>query len=165
MTLIVSALLVSSTSNAADAQVILRADKTEYIVGERISLIYDTLWLGSNEGQLYFSNSAFPEIEVLYLNRFPVEITETGQFELEPQPGRHEQATFAPTMNRVSTAFAINEPEKPIRFLDGKEGYYELEKRGTYVIRATFRFASQWKLYEGQDADIQSTALVIRVVE
>ncbi len=150
---------------AADAQVILRADKTEYTAREKISIFFDALWLGPNDGQLYVNSLAFPEIEVLYLNKFPIELTETGQFELRPQPSRHERATYAPTMNWVSAAFSINDPKSPTRFLDGKEGYYKFDRQGAFIIRATFRYESQFKLYEGQEADIQSTALLIRIVE
>ena len=155
--------LISNAAFADDVQVTLRSDKTEYAVGEIVTLSYETLWLGSGDGEMRFSSTAFPEIEILLVNRFPVEMTETGLIEPLREPSRHEKALFAPTMSRLSSEFAINDESAPTRFLNGKQGYYQLDRRGTYIIRAVFRADSKWELFEGQESDVRSTAVAIKI--
>lgn len=161
--LLVLALFASSIATAGEVQVSLRSDKMEYSRGEVVKLSYETLWLGSNDAQMRFSSTAFPEIEVLYLNKYPVELTESAEIKELPTSSRHEKATFAPTMSRLSKRFAINDASAPTTFLNGTVGYYQLDKPGAYVIRALFRANTNWHLYEGQDADVYSTRIVIRV--
>ena len=67
-------------------------------------------------------------------------------------------------MSRTSDYFPINS-ESPTRYLDGRVGYYNLDRPGAYVVRAVFKLAANWKLYVGQESDIRSNALVIRIVE
>ena len=81
-------LLISAAAFADESQVILRSDKTEYKLGEMILLSYDTLWLGSDDRLMRFSSTAFPEIEVRFLDRFPVELTETHRVQSLPEPSR-----------------------------------------------------------------------------
>lgn len=161
--LVASLVLVSEIAPGGEAQVVLRADKSRYLLGEAINLSYETLWLGSNDGQMRFSSIAFPEIEVLFLNRYPVRLTETAVARQLLAPSRHERATFAPTMRRVSKEFTINDPNSPTMFLNGKCGYFDLDRRGAYIIRAVFRANTMWELYEGQELDIYSTAIAIGI--
>ncbi len=158
-------LLISSTGFAEDVQVSLRSDKSDYELGEIVHLSYEVLWLGSGDGQMRFSSKALPEIEVLYLNKFLVNLTETAAVETLRGPSRHEKATFAPTMSRLSNEFAINDADAPTRFLNGKRGYYQFDRPGTYVIRAVFRADPQWRLFEGQDVAVRSTAIAIKIRE
>lgn len=142
---------------------LLNSDKTEYAIGEAIELSYRTIWLGATDGHMRFSSNGFPKIEVLYLNQFPVEIVETGISALSDKPSRHEKATFAPTMERTSKNFVVNDSSAPLDFLDGTKGYYEFERAGTYVIQAIFSRSTVWRLHDEQKADVRSSALVIRV--
>lgn len=163
--LLVLALFASSIAMADEAQVLLRSDKIDYARGESVNLFYETLWLGSEDGQMRFSSTAFPEIEVLYLNEYLVELTESAESKTIPAPSHHEKSTFAPTMSHLSKEFAINDAGDPTTFLDGTVGFYQLDRPGVYVIRALFRANTDWHLYEGQDVDVYSTRIVIRVRE
>ena len=87
--LLVLALFASSIATAGEVQVSLRSDKMEYSRGEVVKLSYETLWLGSNDAQMRFSSTAFPEIEVLYLNKYPVELTESAEIKELPVLRRH----------------------------------------------------------------------------
>ena len=156
-------LLVSAVATASDVQVLLRSDKTEYEVGEVIRLSYETLWLGYDDGHLRFSSIAFPEVEILHFNRYRVELTETTAADELAAPSRHERATFAPTMSHLSREFAINDPNSPTKFLNGTVGYYKLDSPGVYVIRVLFSADGPWQLFEGQEAEVRSSAIVIKV--
>ena len=146
-----------------DIQVTLSSDASVYSLGEPVQLSYEVLWLGESDVQLFENTLAFPAIEIAYLNRFPVERVDLGSFEARAEPSRHERRTLAPTMRLESKVFQINSKEG-VRFLDGRVGYYDLEKAGTYVIRAFFRASFEWKLYAGQLEDVSSNAIVIEVV-
>jgi hypothetical protein len=146
-----------------DIQLTLKSEHSVYTLGQAVRLSYEVLWLGENDGQVFENSLEFPVLEIAYLNRFPVEIVHLGSFEVRAEPSRHERATFAPTMRFESKAFQINSREG-VRFLDGRVGYYDFEKTGTYVIRAVFRESFNWKLYHGQHEDISSNAIVIEIV-
>ena len=161
-TIVLLASCVSSPVLSQDIQVTLKSDNSVYSVGEPIYLSYEVLWLGASDGNIFENTLAFPALEISYLNRFPVEMVELDSFEVRAAPSRHERRTFAPTMHFESKAFQINSPDG-IRFLDGRLGYYRLERTGAYVIRAIFRDASVWKLYDGQQGDITSNAIVIEI--
>ena len=165
VTLLALASLTAGHSIADEIQVILRSDKPEYKPGETVNLSLDVLWLGAGDGVLYFNSLAFPELEVLYLNRSPVEMTVTDRFIVRPGPSRHEVRVFAPTMQFESAPFSINTKGSPTRYLDGRAGYYDLDRQGPYVIRATFGYSTDWKLHEGQTSDIRSSAVVIRIAD
>ena len=153
----------ASFASAQEIQVSLRSDKPT-VVGEPIQLWFEVLWLGEGDGRIFVNSVAFPELEIAYLNRFPVEETVVGNFEVRSAPSRHERREFAPTMKLESQWATVNDA-KGIRFTDGSIGYYSLEATGTYVIRAVFRRSPAWPLYEGQDSDLRSSALVVEVVE
>ncbi len=146
-----------------DIQLTLKSTGSVYSLGEPIKLAYEVLWLGENDQQVFENSLAFPALEISYLNRFPVEMVELYSFEVRAEPSRHERRTFAPTMHFESKDFQINSPEG-VQFLDGRAGYYRLENTGTYVIRAVFRESFGWKLYDGQQGDVSSNAIVIEVV-
>jgi hypothetical protein len=145
-----------------NVQITLYSDKSDYAKGEPIKLKYEVLWLGDTDAKVYLNTLTFPELEVFYHgerlvlhNATPVVVRST--------PGRHEIRTLAPTMTASSYDFIVNSPAEPIRFLSGTEGYYIFDKRGSYVIRAKFDYASPWKLVDEQQEHMTSNAIVIRI--
>ena len=163
LSLVITLALWACPSHATDIQVLVQADKIEYAFGEPIKLSYRATWLGPSDGHIRFSSKGFPRLEVLYQNRVPVEIVKTGESTLSDGPSRHEKAVFAPTMERISKRFTINDISHPIDFLDGTQGYYNFNRPGTYVIRATFASDTDWRLFDEQKGVVRSNALVVRV--
>ena len=168
--LVLSVLLVISHASAFtharaknDIQVTLFSNKSKYVVGEPVSLQYEVLWLGNQDAYIYFNRLAFPELEVLYLNLYPVALQNPISTPVHSEPGRHEVRGFAPTMRGSSEAFIINSPTHPLVFLNGKEGYYLFDKEGTYVIRAKFDISGPWKISNKQSETIWSSAIVIEI--
>src|SRR5687768_8044906 len=95
------ALLASCLSWPAlsqDVQLTLKSADSSYSQSEPIKLSYEVLWLGESDGQVFENSLTFPALEILYLNRFPVEMVELHSFEVSAEPSRHERRTFAPTM-------------------------------------------------------------------
>jgi len=144
-------------------QLSLLSKKHKYKVGEPVELKYEVLWLGSKDGEIYFNSTAFPELEILYLNQWRLELQNSEPIKIRKEPGRNEIRTFAPTMNGSSKTFVINSKEKPVTFLNGIRGYFLFEKNGTYVIRAKFDNKSLWKLSKDQKATIWSNSIVIEI--
>ncbi|MEM6484547.1 MAG: hypothetical protein AAF662_06130 [Pseudomonadota bacterium] len=161
--LITSTLLAVDVAFASQVQVLLLADKDEYAQGEVIYISYETLWLGATDGQMRFSSIALPELEVQHLNKFPVQLNALQVNSELREPSRHERATFAPTMSRLSPTFAINDPSNPTMFLNGSKGYYNFQRPGAYVIRAIFRADTEWRLFKEQRTDVYSTKIVIQI--
>lgn len=146
-------------------QVLLFSDKDHYRTGEPIKFRYEILWLGDGDARIYMNALAFPELEILYLNRKRVALQNAVPIAIRAKPGRHEIRTFAPTMKAVSEEFGINSFSKPVRFMNGMKGYYALEDPGAYVIRAKFGASSPWKISNKQEGKILSNAIVIAVGE
>jgi hypothetical protein len=146
-----------------DIQVTLFSDRNKYVVDEPVSLQYEVLWLGKEDAYIYFNRLAFPELEVLYLNLYPVALQNPIITPVRSEPGRHEVRGFAPTMRGSSETFVINSPTDPLVFLNGKKGYYLLNKKGTYVIRAKFDISGPWKISDKQSETIWSNAIVIEI--
>lgn len=163
---VLAAITLTSVSRASaeDVQVTLKSDKSAYSVHEDVNLVYEVLWLGQEDGEIYFNDLAFPELEVSYLNMMPVEMTVLGSFDLRSGPSGHERRVWAPTMGGESQSAPMNSLEGT-RYLNGKTGYYDLSRAGRYVVRAIFRTSSAWPLYLGQESDITSSALIIEIVE
>jgi hypothetical protein len=128
------AVLLAGAAHAEQTQVTQSSDKPEYSQGEAISLSYEALWLCKNPGNIRVSHTAFPELEVLYVNWFLVEMIVTGTADQLREPSRHERATFAPTMSRASDLHVINDEASPATFLNGKRGYHSFDRAGAYVI-------------------------------
>ena len=66
-------------------------------------------------------------------------------------------------MRRLSDEFAINDADAPTMFLNGRQGYCLLNRPGAYVIRAVFRASSEWRLFDGQESDVYSSVIVVRI--
>ncbi|MBI4698034.1 MAG: hypothetical protein HY758_03775 [Nitrospirae bacterium] len=147
-----------------DIQITLIPDKDKYEEGDPILLKYQILWLGSEDAQIYFSRTAFPPLEILYLNRWPLELNDDSPIATQSVPSRHEIRLFAPTMLGDSEAFFINSSQQPLNFFNGKQGYYSLDKNGRYVIRAKFDLNNPWKISNKQKATLWSNAIVLEIV-
>lgn len=155
--------LISCSALSAEVQVVLQSSKQHYAIGEPIRLSYQATWLGEKDGRIRLSSTGFPKLEISFLNQYSLEIIETGASALAERPSRHEMAELAPTMDRMSELFTINDSSQPIDYLDGTRGYYRFDRTGGYVIKAVFPAGTEWRLFDTQTETVQSTAVVIRV--
>lgn len=155
--------LICLEAALADVQVVLQTNKKDYVVGEPIKLSYQATWLGQNDGRIRLSSTGFPKLKISFLNMNPVDIVMTGESTISERPSRHEVAVFAPTMGRISSDFTINDSSQPVNYLDGTQGYYKLDRSGTYAITAMFPAGTKWRLFDKQTETIRSTTVVIRI--
>ncbi|MEM7431791.1 MAG: hypothetical protein AAF351_07605 [Pseudomonadota bacterium] len=156
-------LLATDQTLRADVQVILHSDRNEYLVGDPINLYYEATWLGRKDGNVSIRSTGFPSLEVKFFNESVVDVIVTGESELASKPSRHERFTLAPTMVRTSALLAINDKTRPVSFFDGTQGYFNLDRHGTYVIQASFSAEPAWRLHDDQENTIHSSVVIVHV--